>query len=108
MLGSLSIREVFRIVVSGDDVGRGKPAPDIYLLAARRLGVDPAGCTAVEDSPAGVTAAARAGMRTIAIPNAHSPSAGLAHADHVVESLLEAAELLLSPEGRCSPEASSR
>lgn len=61
----------FRIVVTGDDprVARGKPAPDIYLLAARELGAEPAACVAVEDAPAGVEAARAAGMQVIAVPD---------------------------------------
>ncbi len=59
----------FRTHVSGDDVQHGKPAPDIYLEAARRLGVDPANCLALEDSPTGARAAVAAGMTCCAIPD---------------------------------------
>lgn len=55
------------IVVTVDDVQRGKPAPDIFLTAAERLGVDPLDCLVVEDAVAGVTAAQAAGMRTLAV-----------------------------------------
>lgn len=58
----------FDAVCSGDDVAHGKPAPDIYRLAARRLGVDPGACVAVEDSPHGIAAARAAGMACIAVP----------------------------------------
>jgi HAD superfamily hydrolase (TIGR01509 family) len=58
----------FAAVCSGDDVAHGKPAPDIYLLAARRLGVDPSSCVAIEDSPHGVAAARAAGMACVAVP----------------------------------------
>lgn len=54
---------------------RGKPAPDVYLEAARRLGVAPAGCVAIEDSSNGLRAAAAAGMAVIAVPNPHYPPA---------------------------------
>jgi beta-phosphoglucomutase-like phosphatase (HAD superfamily) len=57
----------FHVVVTGDQVENGKPAPDIYLEAARRLNVNPAMCIAVEDSNAGVLAASRAGMRTFMV-----------------------------------------
>lgn len=55
------------IVITVDDVERGKPAPDIFLAAAERLGVEPAECLVVEDAVAGVTAAQAAGMRTLAV-----------------------------------------
>ncbi len=57
----------FDAVVTGDQVRRGKPDPEPYLLAARRLGVDPASCVAIEDSPAGVGSALAAGARTLAV-----------------------------------------
>lgn len=59
----------FATVVTGDQVLQGKPAPDPYLLAARRLGLDPARCVALEDSPTGVTSAVAAGVPTIGIPH---------------------------------------
>jgi HAD superfamily hydrolase (TIGR01509 family) len=67
------IADCFRATVSSEEVERGKPAPDVYLEAARRLGVDPARCAAVEDSHAGIRSAKSAGMRVIAIPNASYP-----------------------------------
>jgi HAD superfamily hydrolase (TIGR01509 family) len=63
----------FRVTVSSEEVPRGKPAPDVYLEAARRLGVPPERCAAVEDSRNGIRAAKAAGMRVIAIPNPHFP-----------------------------------
>ena len=59
--------EYFEVVVSGEDVSRGKPDPEAYLRAAELLGVAPADCVAIEDSPAGITSAHRAGARTIAV-----------------------------------------
>ena len=59
--------------VSSEEVARGKPAPDVYLEAARRLGVDAAACAAVEDSHNGIRSAKAAGMRVVAIPNPHFP-----------------------------------
>jgi mannitol-1-/sugar-/sorbitol-6-phosphatase len=59
------------VVVPADDVERGKPAPDAYLLAAERLGVDPAGCLVLEDAPAGVTAGKAAGMSVWAVSTTH-------------------------------------
>jgi HAD superfamily hydrolase (TIGR01509 family) len=65
----LGIRVRFATVVTGDDVARRKPAPDVYLEAARRLGVDPARSIAVEDSAPGITSARAAGLKTVAIPH---------------------------------------
>jgi HAD superfamily hydrolase (TIGR01509 family) len=81
----------FGVVVSSEEVARGKPAPDVYLEAARRLGVAPARCAAVEDSSNGLRSAHAAGMRVLAIPNAHYPPAAdaLALADVVLGSLEE-------------------
>ena len=62
-------RDLFRATVSSEEVERGKPAPDVYLEAARRLGVDPAECAAIEDSENGIRSASAAGMRVVAIPN---------------------------------------
>jgi HAD superfamily hydrolase (TIGR01509 family) len=62
----------FHAEATGTEVDRGKPAPDLFLLAASRLGVDPARCMVFEDAPAGVMAAKAAGMTAVWIPNAHS------------------------------------
>jgi HAD superfamily hydrolase (TIGR01509 family) len=63
----------FTATVSSEEVARGKPAPDVYLEAARRLAIDPARCVAVEDSSNGLRAAAAAGMKVIAVPNRAYP-----------------------------------
>jgi HAD superfamily hydrolase (TIGR01509 family) len=65
--------DAFRVAVSSEEVPRGKPAPDVYLETARRLGVDPARCAAIEDSSNGLRAAAAAQMAVIAVPNPHFP-----------------------------------
>jgi HAD superfamily hydrolase (TIGR01509 family) len=65
----LGIRPLFNAVVTGDEVARRKPAPDVYLEAARRLGADPARSVAIEDSAPGITAARAAGMKAVAIPH---------------------------------------
>lgn len=59
------------VLITADDVGRGKPDPEPYLLGARRLAVDPGGCVVVEDAPAGLTAAGAAGMRRVAVTTTH-------------------------------------
>jgi HAD superfamily hydrolase (TIGR01509 family) len=64
----------FDAVCSADEVARGKPAPDVFLLAARRLGVAPHECVAIEDSSNGIRAAKAAGMRVIAVGNALGPA----------------------------------
>jgi HAD superfamily hydrolase (TIGR01509 family) len=65
----LGIRPLFAAVVTGDEVAHRKPAPDVYLEAARRLGVDPARSVAIEDSEPGIAAARAAGMTVVAIPH---------------------------------------
>jgi HAD superfamily hydrolase (TIGR01509 family) len=85
------IRELFAAVVSSEEVERGKPAPDVYLEAADRLGVVPKACAAVEDSENGIRSAGAAGMRVIAIPNAAFPPDAevLAEAEVVLDSIAE-------------------
>lgn len=75
VLGLSGFGDAFRVTVSSEEVERGKPAPDVYLAAARRLGVEPAECVAVEDSSNGLRSAAAAGMTVIAVPNPHYPPA---------------------------------
>jgi HAD superfamily hydrolase (TIGR01509 family) len=67
------IAGLFAATVSSEEVARGKPAPDVYLEAARRLGAAPGQCVAIEDSHSGIRSAKAAGMTCIAIPNAHFP-----------------------------------
>jgi HAD superfamily hydrolase (TIGR01509 family) len=69
----VGLTDAFRATVSSEEVERGKPAPDVYLEAARRLGVDPGRCAAVEDSSNGIRSAHAAGMAVIAIPNRDFP-----------------------------------
>jgi HAD superfamily hydrolase (TIGR01509 family) len=81
----------FKATVSSEEVAHGKPAPDVYLEAARRLRVDPTRCAAIEDSHGGIRSAKSAGMRVIAIPNPSYPpdDESLAQADEVLRSLDE-------------------
>jgi HAD superfamily hydrolase (TIGR01509 family) len=81
----------FEVVVAADDVGAGKPAPDVYLAAAERLAVDPADCVCLEDSGNGIISGARAGMRVIAVPDPRFPPRpeALAQAHLVLGSLEE-------------------
>lgn len=89
VLDAAGIAVRFAATVSSEEVARGKPAPDVYLEAARRLGVAPEGCAAVEDSANGLRSAHAAGMRVLALPNAHYPPApdALELADVVLASL---------------------
>lgn len=64
-LERLGIRDLFPVVVGSQDTARGKPEPDLFLLAAERLGVDPKTCVVFEDAPAGIEAARRAGMKAV-------------------------------------------
>jgi HAD superfamily hydrolase (TIGR01509 family) len=91
VLELLGVRHLFAATVSSEEVPRGKPAPDVYLEAGRRLGVDPTRAAAVEDSHNGILAAKSAGMRVIAIPNSHFSPGGdaLAAADVVLASPAE-------------------
>jgi HAD superfamily hydrolase (TIGR01509 family) len=88
-LGLLGVADRFQATVSSEEVARGKPAPDVYLEAARRLAVDPNRAAAVEDSHNGIRSAKAAGMRVISIPNRRFPPGedALAEADLVVETL---------------------
>ncbi len=90
----------FRATVSSEEVARGKPAPDVYLEAARRLGAEPTECLAIEDSANGVRSAHAAGMRVVAIPNPAfpPPDAVLALATTVLPSIRE-----LRPEAVAGP-----
>jgi HAD superfamily hydrolase (TIGR01509 family) len=85
------LAQFFRVTVSSEEVSRGKPAPDVYLEAARRLEVPPEGCVAIEDSENGIRAAKAAGMRVVASPNPHyRPGVeALALADVTLDSLAE-------------------
>jgi HAD superfamily hydrolase (TIGR01509 family) len=75
VLEALGVVRCFAATVSSEEVSRGKPAPDVYLEAARRLGAPPAACAAIEDSSNGLRSASAAGMTVVAIPNRHFPPA---------------------------------
>jgi HAD superfamily hydrolase (TIGR01509 family) len=88
-LEQAGVADAFRATVAAEEVARGKPAPDVYLEACRRLEVEPKRAAAVEDSTNGLRAARAAGMRVIAIPNRRYPPdrSALATADVVLPSL---------------------
>lgn len=101
-LEATGLRDTISVVVSSDEVDHGKPAPDVYLEAARRLGVAPAGCLVVEDSINGLRAGRAAGMTAVLVPNASVPPGPGAEAiaDHVLARLgdLDPAALSLRPD----------
>jgi len=86
-LAAAGLTETFEAIVTSDDVEHAKPAPDIYLLACRRLGVEPSEAVALEDTTTGVAAAKAAGIYTIAVPQ--FAETDVAAADRVVASLEE-------------------
>jgi HAD superfamily hydrolase (TIGR01509 family) len=91
VLDAADLRSAFTAAVSSEEVERGKPAPDVYLEAVARLGVEPKACAAVEDSSNGLRAAAAAGLAVIAIPRPEYPPApdALRHARVVLDSLTD-------------------
>jgi HAD superfamily hydrolase (TIGR01509 family) len=99
VLDLAGVAQLFDAVVSSEEVARGKPAPDVYFEAARRLGVEAARCAAIEDSDSGLRAAAAAGMRVIGIPNREFPPSteALAAADLVLDSLSDLDQAVIDP-----------
>ena len=100
LLRQAGVAHYFEIVVGGDQVSRGKPEPDIFLVAAERLGHRPVDCAVLEDSGPGIQAAAAAGMKSILIPDrrvlsrdirssAHAIAESLSDAKRIVEGLLD-------------------
>ena len=91
VLEAAGLAPLFAATVSSEEVAHGKPEPDVYLEAARRLGVAPERCAAVEDSHGGIRSAKNAGMRVVAIPNPSYPpdDEALALADVIIGSLDE-------------------
>ena len=96
MLETSGLDRYFEATVSSEEAPRGKPAPDVYLEAAHRLGVDPTRCAAVEDSENGIRSAKSAGMRVIAIPNPQYPPS---------DEALELADAVLPATTALTPEA---
>ncbi|MFO7530996.1 MAG: HAD family phosphatase [Candidatus Limnocylindrales bacterium] len=94
-----AIQGKFQVIVSADEVGAGKPAPDVYLVAAERLGVEPASCVCLEDSANGILAGVRAGMQVIAVPDPRFPPA---------QAALDRAHLVLPSLAALSLEALTR
>ena len=96
VLERLEVRAAFDAVVSGEDVHRAKPDPEIYLLAAERLHADPDDCVAIEDTTHGIAAARGAGMRAVAVTHPLNATIDLTAADAVVTDLAAAAAWILA------------
>jgi HAD superfamily hydrolase (TIGR01509 family) len=96
VLAGAGVADLFAVTVSSDEVARGKPWPDVYLETARRLGVAPADCVAVEDSGSGIRAAHAAGMRVLALPNTHypPPAEALELADTILASATDVVQAI--------------
>lgn len=84
-LNKLKLQSYFQVIVSGDDVDRSKPAPDIFLLAAKNLKIKPCNCVVVEDAENGVRAALSAGMKCIAYGGSSHNTDNLSDADIVIK-----------------------
>lgn len=82
-------RESFSFVIGGDEVNEGKPSPEIFLEAAKKLNIDPSKCLVIEDSPTGVMAGKAAGMEVVAVPSLPKQSHLYTSADEVINSLLD-------------------
>jgi HAD superfamily hydrolase (TIGR01509 family) len=95
VLETAGLGDAFAATVSSEEVARGKPAPDVYLEAAGRLGVEPGRCAAVEDSANGIRAALAAGMRVVAVPNRAFPPP---------EDVVDQADLVVAEVGELRPE----
>lgn len=97
-LREAGLSEAVGVIAGGDEVAHGKPAPDVFLLAARRLGYEPRECVVIEDSDSGITAAAAAGMTPFLVPDSSIPrvipSAVKARAYRTCESLTEVLGIL--------------
>jgi HAD superfamily hydrolase (TIGR01509 family) len=96
VLAGLKIAHFFEVIVSGLDVARVKPAPDIFLKAAQKLGVEPQACVVLEDAEKGVLAAHLAGMRCIAVPNIYTRHHDFSKATKVCSSLRDITPELLN------------
>lgn len=88
VFATLDIEKFFDVVMSSEEVKAGKPSPDVFLVAAEKMGVAPAACVVIEDAPAGIEAARRAGMKSVGVLSTHSDL----DADWVVPRLTELPE----------------
>jgi beta-phosphoglucomutase len=89
LLDAFDIRSLLSAVVTADDVSVSKPDPESYALAAKRLGVDPKDCLAIEDTPGGLQSARGAGCQTLGVNTTHTEDDLYPHADRVIASLVD-------------------
>lgn len=87
IVSKLNIKQYFNALISGEDLKRSKPYPDIFLKTAQELGVKPKECVVLEDAGVGILAGKRAGMKVIAVPNRYTKSHDFSKADLVLDSL---------------------
>ena len=89
VVSKFELKDYFKYIVSGEEVANGKPAPDVYIETAKKLGLSPKDCTVIEDSKNGVLAAKTAGMKCIGFQNSNSGNQDLSKADAIVKSIAE-------------------
>lgn len=89
VVSKFNLQDYFNFIVSGEEVHNGKPAPDVYIETAKKLGLPPEECTVIEDSRNGVLAAKAAGMKCIGFQNVNSGNQDLSKADNIVKSITE-------------------
>lgn len=94
IVDGLKISSLIDALASAEEVEHGKPAPDVYLLAAKKLGVKPEECLVLEDAPKGVQAGKRAGMTVFAIPSEYTKGEDFSQADKVLSSLDEVLKII--------------
>jgi beta-phosphoglucomutase-like phosphatase (HAD superfamily) len=94
-LEELKLKDEFPVIVSGEEVREAKPAPEIFLLASKRLGLERERCLVLEDTIIGVQSAKGAGMKVIAIPNQYNQDEDFSRADLRLNSLTEIDEALI-------------
>ncbi|TYB82709.1 MAG: HAD family phosphatase [Kosmotoga sp.] len=95
ILERFGIKKVFSAITGGDKVKRSKPYPEIYTMTSRKLGVLPANCIVIEDSPAGIESAKKAGMTVFALETEHNSNMDISYADSQFDSLREIHDYLL-------------
>src|SRR6478609_6967242 len=110
LLDRTGIRSLFSVLITGDEVQQGKPHPDIYLRAAKKLGISPEACLVIEDSLAGITAGKAANMRVAAIPDRRfvDPREYEKEANYVLGSLSEIPDLIRRANAAISEEHALR
>ncbi|MDD5415521.1 MAG: HAD family phosphatase [Candidatus Daviesbacteria bacterium] len=94
IIQDLGVAKMIDKLASAEEVKQGKPAPDVYLLAAEKLGVSPSECLVLEDAPKGVQAGKLAGMKVFAIPSQYTKDGDFSLADKVLSSLSEVFDLI--------------